>query len=85
MVSFTAPFGCSWRMLWTRDTAHDHGLSSCTVVAQECRQPHHFHAHSVLALQDLAEKIEQLNAAIDEVSSKIGQDSGVEDNATVAA
>ena len=31
--------------------------------------------------QDLAEKIEQLNAAIDEVSAKIGQDQPVEDAA----
>lgn len=37
-------------------------------------------------LQDLAEKIEQLNAAIDEVSSRIGQDGAeVEEAASVAA
>lgn len=37
-------------------------------------------------LQDLAEKIEQLNAAIDEVSSRIGQDgTEVEEAASVAA
>lgn len=37
-------------------------------------------------LQDLAEKIEQLNAAIDEVSSRIGQDgTEVEEAAGVAA
>jgi hypothetical protein len=37
-------------------------------------------------LQDLAEKIEQLNAAIDEVSSRIGQDgAAVDEQTTVAA
>lgn len=30
-------------------------------------------------MQDLAEKIEQLNAAIDEVSSKMGQEQPVEE------
>lgn len=35
-------------------------------------------------LQDLAEKIEQLNAAIDEVSSKIGQEQPAEETAGVS-
>jgi hypothetical protein len=36
-------------------------------------------------MQDLAEKIEQLNAAIDEVSSRIGQDGTAVEEETVAA